>query len=57
MIRTLNVFLITFIRPRFLVPACVWTVVPLLNLAGLALENVGGSGDHFAVNFSVWAKK
>jgi len=57
MMRTLNVFLVSYFRPKALLPVCEWTLVPLINLAGFVLEKVGGSGDHFAANFSVWARK
>jgi len=57
LIRTLNVFVVSFVRPRILLPACHWTIVPLLNVVGLLLEKTGGKSDHFAANFSVWAQK
>jgi SAM-dependent methyltransferase len=57
LIRTLNVFIVSFFRPRMLLPLCQWTLVPLLNLVGLALEKVGGKNDHFTANFSAWARK
>jgi SAM-dependent methyltransferase len=57
LIRTLNVFTVAFFRPRILLPVCEWTLVPLLNLAGLAFGKVGGKGDYLTVNFSVWARK
>jgi SAM-dependent methyltransferase len=57
LIRTLNVFIVSFVRPRMLVPLCRWTLVPLMNLAGLALEKVGGENDRFTANFSAWARK
>ncbi|MFZ3263881.1 MAG: class I SAM-dependent methyltransferase [Terriglobales bacterium] len=55
--RTLNVFLVFFMKPRFLVPVLQWTVVPSLNLAGWMLERLGGKNDVFAANFSAWARK
>ncbi len=55
--RTMNVFLVFFMRPRFLVPVLQWTVVPSLNLAGWLLGRLGGKNDVFAVNFSAWARK
>ncbi len=55
--RTLNVFLVFFMRPRFLVPVLQWTVVPSLNLAGRVFERLGGKNDVFAANFSAWARK
>lgn len=55
--RTLNVFLASFARPRQVVPFLRWTVIPILNLAGAAMEKVGGRGDHFTANFSVWARR
>src|ERR1700722_3069734 len=55
--RTVNVFLISFMKPRFLVPVLEWTVVPCLNLAGYLLGKLGGANDLFTANFSVWARK
>jgi SAM-dependent methyltransferase len=55
--RTLNVFLISFARPRFLVPVLAWTLVPFLNVAGSILEKLGGTGDYFTANFSAWVRK
>jgi len=55
--RTLNVFLVSFFRPRALLPLCRWTLVPLLNIAGFALEKLGRENEDFAANFSVWARK
>ena len=57
MVRSMNVFLTSFFRPRFLLPVCEWTLVPLLNLTGLLLEKAGGHNEDFAANFSVWARK
>jgi len=55
--RTLNVFLVSFARPKFLVPVLAWTLVPVLNVAGSILERLGGTGDYFTANFSVWIRK
>src|ERR1700690_456006 len=55
--RTMNVFLVSFMKPRFLVPVLQWTVVPFLNLAGHLFEKLGGANDLFTANFSVWARK
>ena len=55
--RTMNVFMASFMRPRFLLPVLQWTLVPSLNLAGHLLERLGGNNDLFAANFSVWARK
>lgn len=55
--RTVNVFLVSFMKPRFLLPVLQWTLVPLLNLAGYLLEGLGGENDLFTANFSVWARK
>jgi len=55
--RTLNVFLISFARPKFLVPVLAWTLVPILNVAGSILEKLGGTGDYFTANFSAWVRK
>lgn len=57
MIRTVNVFLDSFMRPRFLLPVLRWTLVPSLNLAGCLLEKLGSKNELFAANFSVWARK
>ena len=57
MVRTMNVFLTSFFPPRFLLPVCEWTLVPLLNMAGFLLEKAGGHNKDFAANFSVWARK
>jgi SAM-dependent methyltransferase len=55
--RTCNVFLASFFRPRILAPLWQWTFVPLLNLAGYALEELAGQNDDFTANYSVWARK
>ena len=55
--RTVNVFLASFMKPRFLVPVLEWTVVPCLNLAGYLLAKLGRENDQFTANFSVWARK
>jgi hypothetical protein len=55
--RTCNVFLLAFFRPRILAPLWQWTVVPLLNLGGCAIERIAGDNDQFTVNYSVWARK
>jgi hypothetical protein len=55
--RTLNVFLITFIKPRMLASVMTWTAVPVLNLAGATMEKLGGKNDYFTANFSAWARK
>ena len=55
--RTLNVFLISFVRPKFLVPVLAWTLVPVLNVAGSIMEKLGGTGDYFTANFSAWVRK
>ncbi len=55
--RTLNVFVVTFLRPRILVPLIMWTAVPVLNMVGAIMEKLGGENDYFTANFSVWARK
>jgi SAM-dependent methyltransferase len=55
--RTLNVFVVTFFRPKILAPLITWTAVPVLNLVGAVMENLGGENDYFTANFSVWARK
>jgi SAM-dependent methyltransferase len=56
-VRTCNVFLESFFRPRILAPLWQWTVVPFLNLSGCALEKLVVGNDQFAANYSVWARK
>ena len=55
--RTVNVFLVSLMKPRFLIPVLQWTLVPILNIAGWMLEKLGGKNDLFTANFSVWARK
>jgi SAM-dependent methyltransferase len=55
--RTCNVFLASFLRPRILAPLWQCTLVPLLNVAGCAVERIAGDNDQFTVNYSVWARK
>lgn len=55
--RTCNVFLMAFFKPRILAPLWQWTFVPLLNIAGSAVERMAGDNDQFTVNYSVWARK
>jgi SAM-dependent methyltransferase len=57
MFRTANVFLTSFARPRFLVPALQWTLVPALNVAGSLLGRLGAQNDAFTANLSLWARK
>src|ERR1700690_3275543 len=40
--RTVNVFLVSLMKPRFLIPVLQWTLVPILNIAGWMLEKLGG---------------
>jgi SAM-dependent methyltransferase len=56
-VRTCNVFVVSFIRPRILAPLWQWTFVPLLNIAGCVLEKRAGQNDQFTANYSVWARK
>jgi len=56
-IRTCNVFLMSFFRPRMLAPLWQWTFVPLLNAVGCTLEKLAGQNDVFTANYSVWARK
>jgi SAM-dependent methyltransferase len=56
-VRTCNVFLASFFRPRILAPLWQWTVVPVLNVAGSVLEKLAGQNDQFTANYSVWARK
>jgi SAM-dependent methyltransferase len=55
--RTCNVFLMLYFRPRILAPLWQWTFVPLLNVAGCAVERIAGDNDQFTANYSVWARK
>jgi SAM-dependent methyltransferase len=55
--RTCNIFCASFFRPRILTPLWRWTFVPMLNLAGFAVERIAGDNDQFTVNYSVWARK
>ena len=55
--RTLNVFLMSFGRPRMLVSVLEWTLVPIFNLAGNIMEKVGGTNDRFTANYSVWVRR
>ena len=57
-IRTVNVCLVTFIKPAILSSLLRFTMVPLLNLFGVLVQLVSPSGDdRFSANFSVLAKK
>lgn len=57
-IRTVNVCLLTFIKPAFLGIVLRFTMVPLLNLFGALLESVQLSADdRFTANFSAMARK
>jgi SAM-dependent methyltransferase len=55
-VRTCNVFLLTFLRPRILAPLWQWTLVPLLNITGYTLEKLGKQNQDFTANYSVWAQ-
>ena len=56
-IRTCNIFLMSFFRPRMLAPLWQWTFVPFLNVAGCVLEKLAGQNEDFTANYSVWAQK
>ena len=56
-IRTCNIFLLSFLRPRILAPLWQWTVVPFLNVAGCVLEKLARQNEDFTANYSVWARK
>ena len=56
-IRTCNIFLLSFLRPRMLALLWQWTFVPFLNLAGCVLEKLAGQNEDFTANYSVWARK
>jgi len=56
-VRTCNVVLATFFRPRILAPLWQWTLIPFLNVSGCVLEKIAGENDQFTANYSVWARK
>ena len=57
-IRTLNVCLVTFIKPRFFGTVLRFSMVPVLNMLGALLQFVMPSADdRFTANFSVLARK
>ena len=56
-IRTCNIFLMSFFRPKMLAPVWRWTFVPFLNVAGWMLQKLGGQNTDFTANYSVWARK
>jgi SAM-dependent methyltransferase len=56
-LRTCNVFLMSFFRPRTLAPLWQWTFVPFLNITGCILGKLAGQNDDFTANYSVWACK
>ncbi len=56
--RTVNASLCLVVKYSVMRAALCLSVIPVLNLAGLALENLLGSrNDALAVNYAVWAKK
>jgi SAM-dependent methyltransferase len=56
--RTVNAGLNILAKFSFVRAVLGWTVIPVLNLAGLGLENlVRSHNDQFAVNYSVMARK
>lgn len=58
LLRTLNVCLVLFARPRFLGSLLRFSLVPLLNLLGLVLQSAAPPGeDSFSANFSALAQK
>jgi SAM-dependent methyltransferase len=56
-LRTCNVFLMSFFRPRILAPLWRCTAVPFMNVAGYVLEPIAGNNQDFTANYSVWARK
>jgi SAM-dependent methyltransferase len=57
-IRTVNVCLVTFIKPRFFGTVLRFSMVPVLNMLGALLQFVMPStDDRFTANFSVLARK
>ena len=57
LLRTCNVFMASFFRPRALAKLWHWTLVPFLNIVGFLAEELAGGNDQFTVNYSVWARK
>lgn len=58
LVRTINVCLVMFARPRLLAQLLRFSVVPLLNLLGVLLESAAPLGeDSFSANFSALAQK
>jgi SAM-dependent methyltransferase len=56
--RTTNVYLCLFARYSVIRTALTYTVIPVLNLMGLGLEEIArSSNDAFAVNYSAMARK
>lgn len=57
-IRTVNVFLVTFAKPRFLASLLCYSVVPLINVLGFFVQSIVRSpDDRFSANFSALAQK
>jgi SAM-dependent methyltransferase len=56
-VRTCNVFMASFFRPRILAPLWHWTGVPFLNILGFLVEPIADDNEQFTVNYSVWARK
>jgi SAM-dependent methyltransferase len=58
LIRTINVWMVTFAKPTALVWLLRFTMVPLLNVVGIFLQSViRTTDDRFTANFSVRAQK
>jgi SAM-dependent methyltransferase len=58
LMRTINIWMVTFARLAFLARLLQFTVVPVLNLLGVLLQFVvPPTDDRFAANFSVKAQK
>jgi len=56
--RTVGVCAVVFARPAFLGFLLRFSLIPLLNIAGVSLEALlASTNDQFAANFSVFAKK
>jgi SAM-dependent methyltransferase len=56
-VRTGNIFIASFFRPKLFAPLWRWTIVPLVNIVGFLIAPVAGNNEQFTVNYSVWARK
>ena len=56
-VRTVNLFIASFARPRVLAQILSWTVIPALNIMGFLIEGLGRNNDSFTANYSCWAHR